>query len=653
MHWRRKLHCRRPKHERQRAEWSFESSHQRTHPTIAYLNNNPTTVDNQKTLPWLTERLLACTGTFGALAWPRNHPCFYKYTCTTAGLLKKLGLGSPFGGNDATCHGDTHENPGLGVYQALVNPDKQYFYGLLPHRHLPYVGASPDGITQKGVLLEMKCPYYAFIRKNNAWPSVAHYYTQLQLNMEITGTEVAHFIQYSPPLISKSKHPSTGKEHRVYEHDIDTILKHGHKDDMYVKPLLLKVTECTRNRAFIDELMPRIRQLWRHVENVYDDARLPLGWQRVLRDLDDDTHMHSVVAFMRMYQACRAHKWPLFDFATTLDLSSTPIDMRACEKRLEPNDVAALEDGAHIENPARFLRNLKCVCDHLVKVGNVDTVKTWWKRDHFMLGQRKEGLGARRNKNDLLKAWQRAYRTFARDQAPPPPPPTNMTGGTHNTHNTTDTVENCVSRCFKLFFDLSSPLVDQLRMLFKANDIAWRDTDTLDKRMRYQYDSMERKDLMLDTVENLDTFTLPQNMGECLYYRFGTYEYNPRKLRGDRRTHLNQAARTSSTQPYCQTRTMCTDKKVAPLLSVSTTNTIRTPPTPKVVSRNASYETVTATPLLPLSAPKSTNARHHASSDNTTTPSPPPADIKRARHTRHTLNTSSTTSDTVIDTTAL
>lgn len=67
--------------------------------------------------------------------------------------------------------------------------------GVVPHPKYPWLGGSPDGITDSGKLLEIKCP-----PKRVITPTVPKYYIpQVQMLMEIFDLETCDFVQYKPP----------------------------------------------------------------------------------------------------------------------------------------------------------------------------------------------------------------------------------------------------------------------------------------------------------------------------------------------------------------------------------------------------------------------------------------------------------------------
>lgn len=67
--------------------------------------------------------------------------------------------------------------------------------GLVRHATLPWLAASPDGVTMTGKLMEIKCPLKREI-KPGCIPS--HYYPQVQCQMEVCDIDQTIFVQYKP-----------------------------------------------------------------------------------------------------------------------------------------------------------------------------------------------------------------------------------------------------------------------------------------------------------------------------------------------------------------------------------------------------------------------------------------------------------------------
>lgn len=110
-------------------------------------------------------------------------------------IYKKCGGKDTFKGNAATKHGEKWEDTAIRMYCEKYK-DKSFDFGLLPHHTIPFLGGSPDGITAKGTVLEVKCP---LMRKIEPGVVPAYYLPQVQIVMECTNLDMAHFIQYKPP----------------------------------------------------------------------------------------------------------------------------------------------------------------------------------------------------------------------------------------------------------------------------------------------------------------------------------------------------------------------------------------------------------------------------------------------------------------------
>lgn len=72
-------------------------------------------------------------------------------------IRKKLGLTAPFEGNVFTRFGNQYE-PVAGLIYQQIHGTELREYGLIPHPDIDHLGASPDGCTLEGILVEIKCP---------------------------------------------------------------------------------------------------------------------------------------------------------------------------------------------------------------------------------------------------------------------------------------------------------------------------------------------------------------------------------------------------------------------------------------------------------------------------------------------------------------
>jgi len=142
----------------------------------------------QKSEEWLALRGNMLTASDAATAIGCN-----KYQTPHDLLLKKCGVGEKFTGNEATRHGEKYEDEARIVYEERYG-EVVHEIGLCPHPEHLWLGGSPDGVTESGKLVEIKCPMMREIK-----PEVPeHYMPQLQLCMEILDLESCDFIQYKP-----------------------------------------------------------------------------------------------------------------------------------------------------------------------------------------------------------------------------------------------------------------------------------------------------------------------------------------------------------------------------------------------------------------------------------------------------------------------
>ncbi len=137
----------------------------------------------QRSKPWfdLRHKSLTASDLAGAIGES-------KYEKPFDILEKKCGYGKEFTGNAITQWGVKYETVAMQIYSRRKNV-KVIDFGLLPHPRIPFLAASPDGITPQGTMLEIKCP-----PKREITGIVPHnYWIQMQLQMEVCELEVCDF----------------------------------------------------------------------------------------------------------------------------------------------------------------------------------------------------------------------------------------------------------------------------------------------------------------------------------------------------------------------------------------------------------------------------------------------------------------------------
>lgn len=116
-------------------------------------------------------------------------------------ITVKCGEGT-FKGNAATEWGNKYEDEARIKYEEMFN-EKVHEVGLLPHPTIDFLAGSPDGVTESGRLVEIKCP----LRREIKDEIPGYYMPQVQLLMEILDLEVCDFIQYKPMELTWPEEP--------------------------------------------------------------------------------------------------------------------------------------------------------------------------------------------------------------------------------------------------------------------------------------------------------------------------------------------------------------------------------------------------------------------------------------------------------------
>lgn len=143
----------------------------------------------QRTPPWYAIRKLGLTAS--DLAQANNEGDFGNRKQL---LLKKLGVVpdnmSAFG-SEIMGHGTMFEDMALRCYQARNEDVPVHDFGLLVYKDIPRFGASPDGITEWGRMVEIKCPPKRVMNGTIK----RQYLIQMQAQMAVTGLTETDFVE--------------------------------------------------------------------------------------------------------------------------------------------------------------------------------------------------------------------------------------------------------------------------------------------------------------------------------------------------------------------------------------------------------------------------------------------------------------------------
>lgn len=96
----------------------------------------------------------------------------------------------PYISSAATSHGTLFEPVAQMIYERLYHREL-FEFGCIPHAHVDWLAASPDGISADGIMVEIKCPYS---RTPKGVPSLT-YYTQIQAQLEVCNLNKCDFME--------------------------------------------------------------------------------------------------------------------------------------------------------------------------------------------------------------------------------------------------------------------------------------------------------------------------------------------------------------------------------------------------------------------------------------------------------------------------
>ena len=138
----------------------------------------------QKSAEWYAMRLTMLSASDWGTILGENH-----YSTPNQVLLKKCGEDS-FMTNAAMQWGNKYEDVAISIYE-YRNKVKIHDFGCIRHPSISFLGASPDGITPDGVMLEIKCPTS---RQITGVPP-RYYWCQVQGQLEVCELDRCDFLE--------------------------------------------------------------------------------------------------------------------------------------------------------------------------------------------------------------------------------------------------------------------------------------------------------------------------------------------------------------------------------------------------------------------------------------------------------------------------
>lgn len=179
--------------------------------------------------------------------------------------------------------GNMFEDVAVSIYEAMSEVDVHEF-GLLQHPARSYFGASPDGISDMGIMLEIKCP---FKRKITGEIPMQYYY-QIQGQLDVCGLNecdyfecdfeqlegLEHFLSlkeatYKGVIIEKPENKFLYSPlHRTDEYHINAFIsQNSTNDDKLVFWQLRQYNKkrVIRDEVFVKEKLDQLEEVWNKI----------------------------------------------------------------------------------------------------------------------------------------------------------------------------------------------------------------------------------------------------------------------------------------------------------------------------------------------------------------------------------------------------
>ena len=223
-------------------------------PKVAELLNRP--YFEQRSDEWLALRENMLTASDVASALGHN-----RYEKPDDLLVKKV-TKKPWAGNAATAHGTLLEPVARDLYDARTGR-KTHEIGLVQHPKYPFLGGSADGITEDGLLVEIKCPLTRKIEDKVP----EHYLPQIQLLLEILDFELCDFVQYQPATVKYAKTKGPCEEDGTLPSQAEIQV-----------PEVFMITRVTRDRAWFDKHLQTMITFWNRVERSRKEGLCEVEW---------------------------------------------------------------------------------------------------------------------------------------------------------------------------------------------------------------------------------------------------------------------------------------------------------------------------------------------------------------------------------------
>lgn len=153
------------------------------------------TLPPQRSPGWFAMRIRMITASDWGSAFGKS-----KFKSRNQLILDKCGFPKPYRQSPITLWGTKYEDVAVAIYESRTGM-KIYEFGCMPHPEYDFLGASPDGISESGIMLEIKCPP----KRKIDLTIPAQYVIQMQGQLEVCNLERCDYIECEIDQLDKLK----------------------------------------------------------------------------------------------------------------------------------------------------------------------------------------------------------------------------------------------------------------------------------------------------------------------------------------------------------------------------------------------------------------------------------------------------------------
>ena len=216
-----------------------------------------------------------------------------------------MGQDPPFKSNPFFDWGNMFEQVASDIYADIMHV-KMYEFGLIGHPSISFFGASPDGISNLGIMLEIKCPF----KRKITGEIPKQYYYQIQGQLEVCNLNECDYIEcelsrwesyndykcfytpgnYTGYIVQSEKN---GEKHLIYskvqKHICDIpVIANGQK--VYYWQLNKHyIQRVYRDQNFIDTNLNKLGDVWKQIVTYRENPTEYMKYVKQSITLDTET----------------------------------------------------------------------------------------------------------------------------------------------------------------------------------------------------------------------------------------------------------------------------------------------------------------------------------------------------------------------------